>query len=183
MSDQYPETLNVEIERDRLRSYLRTKWLLAWALPLSFIGAFCGFASIANALDHGLASRAGVVFIIARCIGTGIGVSFLIALFCYFVFSHRIASRLAASLQVTVEGSFLHVRQHAAILSDRKLHFRSIVDYAATQDFLMRYFGIFALQMATTAGGHNTNLIITGVKDCLRVRDLLADIDRLREHQ
>ena len=47
----------------------------------------------------------------------------------------------------------------------------------------MRYFGIYALQMATTAGGQNTSLIIPGVKDCLRVRDLLADIDSQREHQ
>ena len=68
-------------------------------------------------------------------------------------------------------------------MSDRKLHFRSIVDYATTQDSLMRRFGIHALQMATTAGGQNTNLIIPGVKDCLRVRDLLADIDRQRENQ
>jgi len=183
MSDQYPETLNVEIERDRLLNYLRTKWLLAWALSLSFPGGFIGFASIADALDHGLASRTGAVFVIVRCIGTGIGISFLIALFCYFAFSHRIASRLASSLTVTVEGAFLRVRHHTAVLFDRKLHFRSIVDYTVTQDFLMRYFSIYALQMATTAGGQNTNLIILGVKDCLRVRDVLADIDRLREHQ
>jgi len=123
------------------------------------------------------------VFLILRSIATGIGISTLIALFCYFIFSHRIASRLASTLTVTVEGAFLHVCQHTAILSDRKLHFRSIVDYAATQDLLMRYFGIYTLQMSTTAGGQNTSLIIPGVKDCLHIRDVLADIDRLREHQ
>jgi hypothetical protein len=47
----------------------------------------------------------------------------------------------------------------------------------------MRYFGIHALRMTTTGGGQNANVIVPGVKDCLRVRDLLADIDRLRENQ
>jgi hypothetical protein len=69
------------------------------------------------------------------------------------------------------------------VAADRNLHFRSIVDYAATQDILMRYFGIHALQMATTAGGQNRTLTSPRVKDCLHVRDVLADIDRLREHQ
>jgi hypothetical protein len=183
MSDSYPATLNVEIDRDRLRNYLRVKWFLAWALPLLFFGSMFGFASISNALEHGLVSRVDAVWAIAGHTAAGMGISFLIALLCYLLFSHWIASRLAASLEVTVEGSFLHVRQQTAVLSDRKLHFRSIVDYAATQDMLMRYFGIFALQMATTAGGQNTNLVIPGVKDCMRVRDVLADIDRLREHQ
>jgi hypothetical protein len=32
------------------------------------------------------------------------------------------------------------------VAADRNLHFRSIVDYAATQDILMRYFGIHALR-------------------------------------
>lgn len=183
MSNQYPSSLNIEIDREHLRNYLRAKWLLAWALPLSFFGGMLGLASISRALDHGLSSRADAIFIILRHIGAGIGISLLIALFSYFVFSHRVASRVAATLEVSVEGAFLRVRQHAAVLSDRKLHFRSIVDYAATQDFLMRYFHIHALQMATTAGGQNTNLIIPGVKDCLRVRDLLADIDSQRENQ
>lgn len=183
MSDPYPETLNIEIERDRLRNYLRVKWLLCWALPLSFFGALFGFASITRTLDHNVTSIAGVVFVVALRIGTGIGISFLVALFCYLVFSHRNASRLAASLQITVEGSFLRLRQQTGVLSDRKLHFRSIVDYAATQDSLMRHFGIHTLQMATTAGGQNTTLMIPGVKDCLRIRDILAEIDSQRENR
>ena len=183
MSDQYPSTLNIEIDRDRLRNYLRVKWLFSWALPLCFFGGMFGLATLGKAIDHGFPSRAAAVLFVAKGIGIGIGITLLISLFCYFVFSHRLASRLAASLEVSVEGAFLRVRQHTSVLSDRKLHFRSIVDYATTQDFLMRYFGIHALQMATTAGGQNTNLIIPGVKDCLRVRDLLADIDGQRENQ
>ena len=183
MSDQYPSTLNIEIDRDRLRKYLRVKWLFSWTLPLCFLGGMFGLAPIGKAIDHGFTSGTAAALFVARTVGIGVGISLLIALFCYLIFSHRLASRLAASLEVSVEGAFLRVRQHTSVMSDRKLHFRSIVDYATTQDFLMHYFGIHALQMATTAGGQNTNLIIPGVKDCLRVRDVLADIDRQRENQ
>ena len=115
MNDQYPSTLNVEIDRDRLRNYLRVKWLLAWTLPLSFFGAMFNFAGIGNALDHGIVSRGDTVLIVLRCVGTGIGISLLIALLLYLLFSHRIAGRLAPSLEVSVEGAFVHVRQHSCI--------------------------------------------------------------------
>jgi hypothetical protein len=183
MSDHYPETLNIEIDRHRLRNYLRTKWLLSWVLSLGLFGGMAGFASIGAAVERGSHSwQAGVGFV-AKSVALSFGSTTLLALLLYFILSHRLAARFAASLHISVEGAFLRVRQHTSVLSDRKLHFRSIVDYAITQDFLMRRFGIHALQMATTAGGQNTNLIIPGVKDCLRVRDLLADIDSQRENQ
>jgi hypothetical protein len=183
MSDPYPSTLSIEIDRDRLRNYLRAKWLLAWTLPLTTLGAYT-FGDVEKTLaDSADASRSDVLLLALRSIGTGIAIALIIALILYFVTSHRLAARLAASLDVSVEGPFLHVRQHGISFSDRKLHFRSIVDYTTTQDLLMRWFGVFSLQMATTAGGPNTHLLIHGVKDCLRVRDLLAEIDRVRENQ
>jgi hypothetical protein len=48
---------------------------------------------------------------------------------------------------------------------------------------LMQYFGIEALQMTTIAGGQNAALTIAGVKDCTKIRDMLSEIDRLRENQ
>lgn len=184
MNDPYPSTLNFEIDRQQLRNYLCVKWLCAWVLPLSFLGALFGLASMEKALDEGVGSRIDIILLIARCVASGMGISLIISLLGYFVFSHRMACRLAASLEVSVEGAFLRVRQHAGLLSDRKLHFRSIVDYAAIQDVLMRYFGIHALQMTTTAGGGTRScVLIPGVKDCLKVRDVLADIDRLRERE
>jgi len=183
MSDSYPEHIAIEIDRGRLRTYLRTKYLLSWMLCLGFCGGMLGFASTGQAFDRGIESWQAGVVLVAKCIAIGIGASSLIALFLYFLLSHRSASRYAASIELTVEGPFLRIRQHTFILSDRKLHFRSIVDYAATQDFLMRRFGLHALQMTTTAGGPTSRINVPGVKDCLRVRDLLADIDRQREHQ
>jgi len=183
VSDKYPSTLAIEIDRTRLRNYLRARWLLSWVLPLSFCGILFGLVRSGKALEHGVVPRDDIVLLIVRCFGATVGISLLVAVLLYLIFSHRLASRIAASLEVSVEGAFLRVRQHSLVLTDRKLHFRSIVDYATTQDCLMRYFGIHALCMTTTGGGQNANVIVPGVKDCLGVRDLLADIDQLRENQ
>jgi hypothetical protein len=182
MSDSYPDHFTIEIERERLRTYLRTKYLLSWVLCLGFFGGLFGLASMSAVFERGIESwRAGVV-LVAMSIAIGVGASSVIALFLYLLLSHRLASRYAASVELSVEGAFLRIRQHTYIRSDRKLHFRSIVDYAATQDLLMRRFGLHALQMTTTAGGPTSRINVPGVKDCLRVRDLLADIDQKREH-
>jgi hypothetical protein len=182
MSDSYPDHFTIEIERERLRRYLRTKYLLSWLLCLGFFGGLFGFASASAAFDRGIESWQAAVVLASKSIAIGVGVSSLIALFVYLLFSHHLASRFASSVELTVEGAFLRIRQHTYIRSDRKLHFRSIVDYAATQDFLMRRFGLHALQMTTIAGGPTSRINVPGVKDCLRVRDLLADVDQKREH-
>lgn len=182
MSDPYAEQLAVAIDRDRLKNYLRFKWLLAWLVPLCFFGGLLGLASISKSIDEGIVTGQNAMVLISIRIGTGVGIGLLLAACCYLMVSHRAASRLAATLNVSVEGSFLRIQQHASVFYDRKLHFRSIVDYTTTQDRLMRWFGIHSLQMSTTAGGHHAVLFIHGVKDCLRIRDLLADIDRIREN-
>jgi hypothetical protein len=182
MSDPYPSNLSIEIDRQVLKKYLRVRWLLSWATLFALLGGLFGLASIGNALERSVTSRGEVVFVIFKCVGTGLGISLLLALIFYLLFSHRVTSRMANSLEVSVEGAFLRIKQRAYITSDRKLHFRSIVDYTVMQDFLMRRFGIHALHMTTTAGGQNTGLVVTGLKDCLKVRDMLADIDSRREN-
>jgi hypothetical protein len=183
MSDSYPDHFAIEIERERLRKYLRTKYLFSWVLCLGFFGGMFGLASVGKAFDRGIESWQAVVVLVSKSIGIGIGASSLAALFLYLLLSHRLASRFASSVELTVEGAFLRIRQHTYVRSDRKLHFRSIIDYAVTQDFLMRRFGLHAIQMTTIAGGPTSRINVPGVKDCLRVRDLLADIDQKREHQ
>ena len=183
MSDPYPSTLNVEIDRLRLKRYLRAKWLLSWTLPLCFFGGMFGLTTLGRAVDGGLPSWVEGATFVAKGVSIGVGVSLMLGFLCYLAFSHRLAARLAASIEVSVEGSFLRIRQHTNLLTDRKLHFRSIVDYATTQDSLMRHFGIHALQMTTTAGGPSSTIIIPAVKDCLKIRDVLSDIDRRRENQ
>ena len=47
-------------------------------------------ASIGKALDHGPAFRSDTDLLVLNCVGVGVGISLLIALFCDLVFSHRI---------------------------------------------------------------------------------------------
>ncbi len=182
MSDQYPDKLDIEIDRERLKNYLRAKWLLAWTLPLTALGVISGLPS-AKDLERSHASFAEGFPHILRAMVEGAGVMFVIALLLYFAISHHVASRFARTLEVRVDGPFLHIRQQSYLLSDRKLHFRSIVDYSTIQGFLLRCFNLHALQMTTPAGGVNSIINIPGIKDCLKVRDLLSEIDRLRENQ
>lgn len=182
MNDPYPTIIDIEIDRDRLRAYLRTRWFLSWVVPLGWMGAFFGFTPVFRLLDKGQ-SLVGEVLLQAACgIGLGAGVMFALALILYFTFSHWSAARLARSLEVKIDGSFLQIRQQMYMLSDRKLHFRSLIDYAVNEDFVMRYFGVKTLQMTTAAAPPHSTIIIAGIKDCLKVRDLLSEIDRLREN-
>lgn len=106
----------------------------------------------------------------------------LFAFLAFYFFVHRPASlKAAAKMEVTVEGSFFRIRTYHFLHTDRKVHFRSIVDYATTEDSFMRYFGIAALELSTMGGGRFQTITIPGVKDCLAVRDMLSEIDRLRE--
>jgi membrane protein YdbS with pleckstrin-like domain len=119
--------------------------------------------------------------IAAASIGLGAGIAVVIATLLYFLLSHRWAGRFAAELHVEVDGDYLRIRQHACVVSDRKIHFRSIVDHATTHGPLMRRFGMEALQMTTMAGGQSSLLFVPGVKECAKVRDMLSEIDSLRE--
>ncbi len=183
MSNPHPVNLSIEIDRDLLRRYLRTQAFLAWAAPMCVFGGVLGFGAISRIIERGNMTAGAACALASKAIAIGVSAAFLLAALCYLIVSHRIAARRAATLEVTVEGAFLRVRQHELVETDRKLHFRSIVDYSANQDFLMRQFGIHSLQLATTAGGQNGTLVIPGVKDCLKARDLLAEIDAQRENQ
>jgi len=181
MRDPYPFHVPIEIDRVQLRKYLRAKWLLAWMLALSGFGAFFGLASASKMAEQSPSVGQGFGILAAGFAG-GLALGLLLGVVAYFVFSHWLAGRMARGLEVSVEGPFLRVRQSTLVRTDRKLHFRSIVDYTTVQGGLMQYFGIEALQMTTIAGGQNTALTIAGVKDCLKTRDMLSEIDRLREN-
>jgi hypothetical protein len=180
MPDPYPSTIDIEIDRAKLKKYLRVKWFLSWTGSLTgFAGMFGVASAIGAVLDQGKALAAGLLLA-----GEITGGAFLLSTCLYLILSHHRAARLAATLQVSVEGAFLRIRQDVYVLSDRKLHFRSIVDYTTTQGGLMRRFGIEALHLSTIARvQEGIGLVIPGIKDCLKVRDMLADIDRLRENQ
>ena len=181
MTDNYPENFEIEVERDMARKYLRIRWFFSWVLGLLPVSCFIGIMVTAGMRVYyqGYDVNGLLVFDVIR-ISLSISASGILLL--YFTRSHWLAARMAASLQVQVEGSFLRIIQEKYERVDRKLHFRSIVDYAAVDDILMRHFGLMALQMTTTGGGLESTITLIGIKDCLRVRDMLAEIDSMREN-
>ena len=183
MSDSYPVNLTIEIDRPLLRRYLRVKWfLLLAAFPLLF--GFIGFLSYMERIPYEVMLKGETILFVLRVLAISFGSSCLATVVLYFLFGHRLAARYAESLAVTVEGPFLRIREHGALLIDRKIHFRSIHDYSTVQGRLLRRFGMYALYFTTTgvrAPGYGVNMIV-GIKDCEKVRDMLADIDRLREN-
>ena len=180
MTDPYPQDLEIEIDRSRLRAYLRAKWFVSWAIVLGMFGMMFGLAGIGGILDQGMYSWKAILLISVMGIGIGLGLALLLAGAAYLVFNHRSAGRFADELRVSVEGPFLRIQQRLVVASDRKLHFRAIVDYAVVQDPLMRLFDVQALQMQTT--GTSATITVPGVKDCLKARDLLSEIDGQREN-
>jgi membrane protein YdbS with pleckstrin-like domain len=181
MTDRYPENIEFDVNRDALRAYLRTRWYLLWLGIPAFFGGFFGLMSVTDSSDdlHGVL---GLLLCLARGIGTGLLVSSAISTVLYLLFCHRIAARLAASLRVTVEGAFLRIVEEGYSRVDRKIHFRSIVDYTIVEGSLMRRFGVMSLRMTTTGSNQaNPAIDISGLKDCEKVRDMLAEIDSSRE--
>ncbi len=184
MSDSYPENLSFEIDRVALRKYLRAQWLLLWLYPLAFLGVLFGFVLFSNQLEKGRLASGEILAAAVFSIGGGLAVGASLGLAGHFIFTYRSSRRFADTVELSVEGPFLRLRHQSKRRMDRKLHFRSIVDFVCAEDSLMRRYGIQSLQLTTTSGGPHGHggLVINGLKDCLKVRDILAEIDRQREH-
>jgi len=178
----HPNKITIEIDRPRLRRYLCANALFPCLILFFIFGVPLSIAPVADTLDHGVfATKMDATLLLFGTLAKGVAISQLLALAYYFLFRHRATLRAADNLEITIEGPFLHIREYKSARMDRKLHFRSIVDYATMDGPLMRFFGISALQMTTTGGGLNSTITLPGVKNCLAVRDLLSEIDSQRE--
>lgn len=179
----YPQNLEIEIDRVNLLKYVRFQRFFLW---LGFFGFFSFLFGLPVTLNQFEGKEAGGTGAIVSAFAKGFGITIVsgmvMAVMGYLIFSHRQARRYVESLQISVEGAFLRIREYGVGMTDRKIHFRSLVDYSCTQTRSMERFGIASLQMATTAGGQRTGIAIAGIKDCLKVRDMLAEIDSLREN-
>ena len=184
MNDPYPATLRVEIDRPRLKLFLQVVALLEWTAPLSLFGtiagALIGMTPKAQAIALNLRPLLNWTVVVAAGAAIGFAAGFILTFIPYLIFRHRRAAQISESLELSVEGAFLRLRVHDRVWADRKLHFRAVVDYEVVQSSLMRRFGIHCLEMTTTGG---YRLVVLGVKDCFRIRDMLSEIDSLRETQ
>lgn len=181
-TSQLPESFEIEIDRGSLEKYYRRQWgQLTYALPCAF-GSLIGMMfGIGTPDDRQLASTSEVVTSIIIGVGSGIVIGCLFASVMYFTFVRKNARKEAMSLQLFVEGPFLRIKQGTSSFQDRKLHFKSIIGYAFFQDSMMQACDLEGIRLTTQGGGRNSSVDIHGVKDAIRVRDMLCEIDRLRE--
>ena len=182
MNDPYPSDLEIEIDRVRLRRYYRIQAFLSWTVAPAFIGCMIGMASATESPREAYIDSWSE-FVHRSLIGFGVGGAIGVALgtLGYFICHHFIARKMANALHVHVQGPCLRIQNGVFHRRDRKLHFAAIVDYACYQGPLMRWCGIKGISMNTTAGGMAATVNVMAAKDALRVRDMLSEIDRLRE--
>jgi membrane protein YdbS with pleckstrin-like domain len=182
MTDPYPQSFPIEIEHEKLCRYLRAEAFLGWGTVLVFLASLIGLMSrIGKENQAHINSVGGFWRELFFGLGVGAGSGLLLALLLY-VPLHFSMKKAANALHVFVEGQYLRVVQGWLFRRDRKLHFRAIVDYSCFQGPLMRRCGITGITMYTTAGGQGSVVKIQAVKDAAKIRDMLSDIDRLREH-
>ena len=176
------EKFDIEIDRVGLLAYLR------WSAALALFGVFIFFGGILGVVagsetirNNGLTDLTSILLAELRSIGLGIvgGLSF--ALICYLVFFHWRSIKVAQTLSLRVDGMFLRIIRGGLLREDRKIHFSMISDYAVVDGPLMRRFGIQAISINGVSGRPNPNMVILGVIDATRIRDLLCEIDRSRE--
>ncbi len=181
MADQYPESFPIEIERDKLCFFYRLQSFFACSFLPVFFGVLFGAAGTRGERqrDFDNAEQVWSEFFRGALMGCAIGL--LIGLILYLVFGYFTSRRSANELEVSVEGPFLRIKTGPFIVQDRKLHFRAVVDYATFQNPLMRFCGIEGILMTTMSGGQHSTVRVHGIKNALEVRDMLSDIDRLRE--
>lgn len=180
--EQLPHSFDIEIDAENLTRYYRQQWGLMAFFPTFGLGAFFGFAfGLGRPEDREFESVSEILLSVGLGITVGICIGGFIWAVLYFFLIKRNAATQAKSLQVTVEGPFLRIRKGRNSIRDRKLHFKAIIDYCYFQDSMMQSCGIHGITLSTMAGGRSSDISIHGVKDAIRVRDMLCEVDRLRE--
>jgi len=169
-------------DHDRLRRYLRVRGLILWLGALGMLGALFGFVAVGKTLDSRRLGAPAKIIAAARSAGLGFGCGALVGAFCYCVLTHVRSATEARTVSLRVNGPFVRLKTGGFTHVDRKVHFRSIIDYAVIDGPLRRRFGLQTLQMTVPAGVPNGLIQLTGLRDCERVRDELAALDAAREH-
>lgn len=185
-------SMPIEIDHAGLRKYLCSEALGTFAvlagIMLGVQAMFIFFNLVAErAWDTLPLATLGAdwIFLILAVLGYGCAIAI------YFVRLRGLLVRQAACEGLSVEGSVLHIRRFTGGISDvslnlggelqdTKLHFRTIASYAIFQDPAMRRHGIHALLLLTTSHGMKNRFLIRGIKDCEKVRDMLAAIGEQR---
>lgn len=169
-------------DHDRLRRYLRVRGLILWIGTLGALGALLGFPAAGKKLDSSRYDVRTKIIAASRAAGIGFATGALLGAFCYVTLTHFRSASEARAASLRVDGPFVLLKTGGFMRINRKVHFRSIIDYAVIDGPLRRRFGLQTLQMTVPTGVPNGLIQLTGLRDCERVRDELAALDAAREH-
>jgi hypothetical protein len=181
MHDPYPQYFEIEIDRDGLRNLLRLQSFVGCLILLGIIGAFFGLLFSAKEVQVHPRPWEEAFALTERNIAISLTASVLVTLFLERLVFKRFADRYAQTFRVSVEGPFLRIQETSIMRTDRRLHFRAIVDYTLQQTWMASWFSVESIVMTTTGSGPKSTVCIVGVLNGLKTRDLLSEVDRLRE--
>ena len=185
MAERYPHTIPIEIDRAGYCRYLRIGSVISWTFVCLLIGIAIGMLVSLNGEPASQAmSDADIRSLLLSGLGVGGVAGLLMGGLGYVVWGRRLAKRKANALNVSIEGPFLRIADGVWMRCDRRLHFKTIDDYTCCQGPLMRWCGIsiISLQRSMLANGRPLQgICIPAAKDPIRTRDLLSEIDSIRE--
>jgi hypothetical protein len=175
MTTTAPHTFDIAIDRNEfIRHHARLEALafsLLFGVIMFFVSLFC-HAQIVDETTHSWLP----ILSLLGCFFTAAVIVYLLGTLYESTIGRLRASRRADQFKVSVEGAFLRIID---LKSDRKIHFRQIVDYQI-KDRNASDIGL--LSMMTTAGGQqNSTITIPAINNALATRDLLAEVDAQRE--
>lgn len=181
-SDKYPEQIEFEIDRPRVRRYLRLLGFGSYLGGTTVVSLFFSFAAFTGSFQHQpIVQFDEIVHRLAAYFATGLAIGCAIGLLLYFVTTHFIADWAAQNLRLIVEGPYLRLVSGGVFVSDRRIHFRTVNDYSTHAGPLLRRLGMKSLSFRVEG---NSRLLTTvaGLVDPDDVRDALCEIDAAREN-
>lgn len=176
--DTHQDKIEFEIDRDGLRRSLKAGYLTAWAILFAVMMLPGGLIGLTRGLEAGTLSG-------LKCLAYWAAGAAAICYMGYFTGTRKTLNRRVEAVSLKVDGPYLLVQTYelpGGSWHDRKLHFKSIVDYGIVEDSNMRRHGIQSLNLTTLAGGKSSEVIVPAVRNCQQVRDLLSEIDLAREN-
>ncbi|HEY0009584.1 MAG TPA: hypothetical protein VGB55_12730 [Tepidisphaeraceae bacterium] len=184
MSDSYPANFAIEIDREPLTRYLRAQHRSGWFFFMLVAGLFFGLIWATRYYENHVSLPWTTILLAAVWRVLGIVLALQVLGVIGYVLSVRTIPEYVNSLLLSVEGPFLRIRNRVAgVEQDRKIHFRLLHIFSTKQNARMKRHGISTLMITLSTGQEGTRTIeVPGVKDCLKARDMLAEIDSHREN-
>ena len=186
MKTTYPETFNIEFDPDELALAFAEGYRATSLMSFATVGIFGWLALFTLPAKYfeeqpSLAIPLGLLLLLlfVGCTLLMAGVVWLFAEITLRTYGKRKGAQRAASFSARVEGAFLRIMDGK---SDRKIHFRQIGDYEALLLDRKVKSKAGSLQMrCPSMGTTGAMLTLHGVKDVIKTRDLLAEVDAERE--